>query len=243
MDERSRRIEERFQVPTLIAALLVIPLLIIEEAPATKSWTTVAEILDWGTWLTFLAELVVMLIVVPNRREYLRTHPIEVITVVFTPPVLPPGLATARLLRLLQVVRLARLAPLMRRLFTLEGVEYAALVGFVLMLASATAFAVLQPAYDEWDGIYWALGTMTTAGSGDVLATKPATEVIAIVLMISGLALASLLVGAVAQRFVGSEDKPPPDAGDAQIAAELHDLAQRLERLEAAIRQRVAPPQ
>jgi hypothetical protein len=111
MDERSRRIEERFQVPTLIAALLVIPLLIIQEAPATKSWTTVAEVLDWGTWLTFLAELIVMLIVVPNRREYLRTHPIEVITVVFTPPVLPPGLATARLLRLLQLVRLARLGP------------------------------------------------------------------------------------------------------------------------------------
>jgi voltage-gated potassium channel len=243
MDGRSRRVEERFQVPTLIAALLVIPLLIIQESASGKPWTTIAEVLDWGTWLTFLVELVVMLIVVPNRREYLRTHPIEVITVVFTPPVLPPGLATARLLRLLQVVRLARLAPLMRRLFTLEGVEYAALIGFVLMLASATAFAVLQSGYDEWDGIYWAVGTMTTAGSGDVVATEAATEGIAIVLMISGLALASLLVGAVAQRFVGAEDKPPPDAGDAQIADELHDLAQRLARLEAAIRQRASPPQ
>jgi len=129
----------------------------------------------------------------------------------------------------------------MRRLFTLQGVEYAAIVAFVVVLGSATAFAALQSQYDEWDGAYWAVGTMTTAGSGDVVATTTATQAIGIVLMVTGLAFGSLLVGAVAQRFVAPEVEAETERleiTDAQIASELNELAQRVQRLDAAIRHR-----
>ena len=38
---------------------------------------TVAHVLNWVTWVAFLVELVVMLAVVPNRRLWLRHHPLE----------------------------------------------------------------------------------------------------------------------------------------------------------------------
>jgi voltage-gated potassium channel len=43
-------------------------------------------VLNWAIWLAFLTELVVMLAVVPNRRAWLRGHPVEVIVVLLTPP-------------------------------------------------------------------------------------------------------------------------------------------------------------
>jgi voltage-gated potassium channel len=65
-----------------------------------------------------------MLAVVPDRRRWLREHPVEVVSVVLTPPFLPSSLAAARVLRLLRLVRLVRLAAIAPRLFTIEGVRY-----------------------------------------------------------------------------------------------------------------------
>lgn len=57
----------------------------------------------------------------------------------------------------------------------------------------------------------------------------------------TGLAFGSLLVGAVAQRFVAPEVEAETERleiTDAQIASELNELAQRVQRLDAAIRHR-----
>ena len=42
------------------------------------------------------------------------------------------------------MVRLARFAPLMRSVFTIEGVRYAAFMAFVVFLAGAQAFASVE---------------------------------------------------------------------------------------------------
>jgi hypothetical protein len=43
MDERSRLMAKRFEVPILIAALLVIPVIVIEEANVSDTWRTIGE--------------------------------------------------------------------------------------------------------------------------------------------------------------------------------------------------------
>jgi hypothetical protein len=40
MDERSRRVAKRFEAPVLVAALLVIPVIVIEEANVSDTWKT-----------------------------------------------------------------------------------------------------------------------------------------------------------------------------------------------------------
>lgn len=82
VDERSLEIPRRFEIPMVIAALLVIPLIAIEQSDLLgEPWQTVGDVLNWGTWLAFALELVVMLIVVPNRWEWLRRNPLDVIVV------------------------------------------------------------------------------------------------------------------------------------------------------------------
>ena len=83
--------------------------------PRRRRCETVAHALNWVTWLAFLVELVVMLAVVPDRRAWLRHHPLDLIIVVLTPPVLPAGLQSLRVLRLLRLLRLLRPRPALAR--------------------------------------------------------------------------------------------------------------------------------
>ena len=154
----------------LVAALLVIPAIVIEQSDVGQPLDTVAVVLNWATWLAFLVELVVMLAVVPNRWRWLREHPLELVIVVLTPPFLPPSLQAARVFRLLRLLRLVRAAKLARRLLSLEGVRAAAMLAVLTVLAGGTAFAAVEKQQDlsAWDGVWWAATTVTTVGYGDI---------------------------------------------------------------------------
>jgi hypothetical protein len=56
--------------------------------------------------------------------------------------------------------------------------------------------------------------------------------------MLVGIGFAAVLTGAIAQRFIATEE--PPDMDEAELRERLQDLAERLERLEAT--SRPAPP-
>src|SRR2546423_269810 len=85
VDERSLRIQRRFEWPMVIAALLVIPAIIFQESHLGQPWKTVGDVLNWATWLAFLIEVVVMLSVVPRKGAWLRSHPIDWVVVILTP--------------------------------------------------------------------------------------------------------------------------------------------------------------
>ena len=123
MDERSERLQRRFDLPVMVAALLTIPLIVIEESNFGQPWDGIGVAINWGGWLVFLAEVVVMLSVVPNRKRWVRENPIAVVVTALTPP-FATLFAPLRLLRLLRVLRLIRLAPLMHRVFSLQGLRY-----------------------------------------------------------------------------------------------------------------------
>jgi voltage-gated potassium channel len=66
--------EKRFEAPIVVAALLVIPVIVLEETSTSEPWDTIAIVANWLIWLVFALELAVMLSVVPNRRAWLRAH-------------------------------------------------------------------------------------------------------------------------------------------------------------------------
>jgi hypothetical protein len=48
VDERSERIQRRFDWPVLGAALLVIPIIAIEETTPGQPWDSLASVSNWG---------------------------------------------------------------------------------------------------------------------------------------------------------------------------------------------------
>jgi voltage-gated potassium channel len=66
--------ERRLEWPILVAALLVIPVIAIEQSDAGHPWDTVATVLNWATWLAFVVEAILMLRVVDDRWAWSRDH-------------------------------------------------------------------------------------------------------------------------------------------------------------------------
>jgi voltage-gated potassium channel len=241
MDERSRRIARRFEVPILVAALLVIPVIVIEESSVSDTWKTVGAILNWTIWITFALEVVVMLYVVPSKRKWLRDNPLEIAIVVFTPPFLPASLQALRVFRLLRLARLFWLAPLVRRLFSIEGLRYVALLALLTVLGGGAAFAAIEENSSAWDGVWWAISTMTTVGYGDVSPHTDLGRVLAIAIMLIGIGFIAVITGAVAERFLATEFEEVAEATheveatEADVLAELREVRNRLDRLEARL--------
>jgi voltage-gated potassium channel len=221
MDERSERIADRFERPLLVAAVLTIPVTILQLLPPADPWRTIADVLNWTIWLTFLAEVVVMLAVVPKRRQWLRGHPLEVAIVVLTPPFLVSVVQSVRVLR---------------ALFTAEGLRYAALLTLLTALAGGVAFASVENT-SVGNGIYWAVTTMTTVGYGDITPKTPEGKVITITVMLVGIGFATLVIGAIAERFM---NRPVHefDLTDEDLVEHVQDISARLQRLERALLQR-----
>ncbi len=199
--------------PLMIAAVLTLPSVILSETNATGALSDIAMVLNWGTWLVFAFNLVLMLALVPDRLKYLRHHPIDLIVVVLTPPVLPAGLQALRALRLLRLLRLLELEKLSRSLFSSQGLAYAALMTLVVAISGGSLFRAFEAKNQditEWESIYWAITTMATLGS-DIKTTTVGSEVTAIVILLTGVVFISMLTGAIARKFVNATGPAAPE--------------------------------
>lgn len=236
MDDRSRRWEARFEWPMVIAALLVIPVLVIEESNFGQPWDTIGQILNYGTWLAFLTEAVVMVWVSPRPWDWIKRHPIDLAVIFLSPPFLPGNLAGARLFRLLRVIRLLRIFS-MRQLLSLDGIRYAAFLATFLVLIGGASYAAVEKTQDlsAWDGIWWAVTTVTTVGYGDSFPTTDIGRVIAMAVMLVGIGFVALLTAFVADRFIRQDTAPEVDRIEDEVLAELREIGARLDRLERAI--------
>jgi voltage-gated potassium channel len=244
MDARSTRVAEILNTPMLIAAALTLPMVAITESHPGGALEDIAVILNWVTWTAFAIELVVMLAVVPERLTWIRHHPLDLIIVVLTPPVLPPGLQGLRVLRMLRLLRLLRLAQLTREVFSLQGLHYAALLSVLTAVGGGALFVAVEKQnqhLDTWEGIYWAVTTMTTLNSS-IAPTTTGGEILSVFILIVGIAFVALLTGAFAQRFLGPdiaevEEELEAEALSAEAVAlrELHSVREQLEALEVAV--------
>jgi len=70
---------------------------------------------------------------------------------------------------------------------------------------------------------------VTTVGYGDLYPKTAAGRVVAAVVMLFGIAFFALLTAAIAPAFVKQDERPD------ELRVRLDELAERLERIEAAI--------
>jgi voltage-gated potassium channel len=247
MDARSTRVAERLNTPMLIAAALTLPTVATTESHPGGALEKIAIGLNWVTWLAFVVELGVMLSVVPDRRAWLRRHPLDVIIVVLTPPILPAGLQSLRVLRLFRLLRLLRLAQLSREVFSLEGLRYALLLSLLTAVGGGALFVAFEKNQhlDVWDGIYWSVTTMTTLGS-DIYPTTTGGEIVSVFILVVGIGFVALLTGAFAQRFLGPEIAEVEEelekeqlSAEAIALRELRNVREQLQALEIAVERMV----
>lgn len=234
-------IDARLRVVMIVATLLVIPDLILEEQPLRASWHLVAVIGDWVIWLVFLVELAAILLFAKDWRIWLRRYPLAPAMLVLTPPFAPVAIQALRVFRLLRLLRVARGFELFSKLLTLEGLKYVLALAVFLVVGGGTVFASVESHVGNhvstWNGVWWAIGTVSTEGS-EIRTTTDAGRAIAIVLMLTGIGVFSILTGAVSQHFLTNRATPRADElgpDDSAVVARLDELATRLAKIEAGL--------
>jgi voltage-gated potassium channel len=80
-----------------------------------------------------------------------------------------------------------------------------------------------------WDGIWWAIETVTTAGYGDVYPTSVGGRIVAMLVMLVGIGFLSVLTAAVASYFVQQ------DKGKEELLEMLHRIEAELAEVKAEL--------
>ena len=230
----------------VFAAFLTIPIIVIQESHLGATWDAVATVLNWTTWAVFASEVIVMLSIVPDRKAWLRRHWIDVAVTVLTPPFAPAAWQAGRVFRLVRLLRLARLFSL-RRLLSLEGMKYAALLVAAVVVVGGAAYASVEKVDPEghtlttWDGIWWAVTTVTTVGYGDLYPKTDGGRAIAMSIMLVGIGFVALFTAFIADRFIRVQTET--EAKEDLILTELRSISARLDRLEQNAGSRAESPE
>jgi voltage-gated potassium channel len=227
------RWEKRMQTPLLALALVfAVAYTVPIVAPGAPSFVhRVCQVAEWVVWGTFAVDYLVRLSLAPGKWLFLRSHPLDLLAVLL--PLVQP----LRLLRLvstlLLVGRRARMAPQI----TLTTYVGGAVVGLMMF----GSLAVLQVERDApggniktlGDAVWWSFTTMTTVGYGDHSPTTGLGRLLAVGLMISGIALLGVVTANIAAWFISRFERD--DAEERRQTALLEALTAEVRGLRAEV--------
>lgn len=116
-----------------------------------------------------------------------------------------------------------------------QGVTAATLLvtvagGLLVRVTDPAAFGSI------WDGMWWAAQTVTTVGYGDQLPSPPLGRLVAVLVMMFGLAFLTVTTAAIASLFAESARRRRESGGDHPLHDDLDRLGRRLDGLAAEVR-------
>ncbi|OGT31158.1 MAG: hypothetical protein A3E87_04550 [Gammaproteobacteria bacterium RIFCSPHIGHO2_12_FULL_35_23] len=168
--------------------------------------------LDWFVWFSFAIETLTLGIMVKNKKDYFTGNWLNLLIIVVAFPLFYShviGLGILRTVRLLILLRI--IVPWLRsahNMLTLNRVGLTLLVFFIATTFSGIFVSTFDSGItNPFQGIWWAWETVTTVGYGDVIPTTPAGKVIAMVIMVLGIVLFSVVTATISAYFVGRDKK------------------------------------
>ncbi|MER5209233.1 ion channel [Streptomyces sp. NPDC002838] len=201
------RWERRTQRPLLALAVVfaVAYALPIVDSSASRSLTRACTVVEWAVWGAFAVDYLVRLGLAHDRKLFVRTHLLDLCVVVL--PLIQP----LRLLRLVSTLVLVQRRARMASQIQLTTYVGGAVVG-LMMFGSLAVLSVERESPDGnihtlGDAVWWSFTTMTTVGYGDHAPTTGLGRVIAVGLMLSGIALLGVVTANIAAWFIARFEK------------------------------------
>lgn len=206
-NDLANRINRRLDLPMAVLSVLMLAVVLADVFVATDSpaqhWL---DRLSWAIWAVFVVEFAVKLVVVEDRRKYLRTHWFDVLVV------LMPMFRVARALRFVAGVEAAPLLEMVAfvgkgtkalRRFSAES-QLGYLLGLTTLVTFFGAVGVYlferdapgTPMRSFGDALWWSAALMTTIGS-EMAPVSPGGRVLAFGMMVFATVVVVYLIGAV----------------------------------------------
>ena len=187
----------------------------------------------WIVWGIFVVDFVINLILAERRVRWFFTHFYEFLMVVL------PALRPLRLLRL--VTLLAVLERGAGRAFRGQVVIYAAGASITIVFIAALAEldvernAIGSHIHTFGDALWWACVTITSVGYGDISPVTLIGRLVAIGVMIAGLALLGTVTATLASFFLDRVEDTTKEENDETQAA-IATLTSEITALRAELR-------
>ena len=237
-DRALQRFESAVELPLLVLAVAMVPLLVVPflvDLPSAVESAFGAG--EWFIWAAFTFEYAVRLSLTRARWRFVRREWAALLIIAL--PFLRP-LRVVRSARALRVLRLARLVAVLgasgqgaRRLLVRHKLHYALLVTLGVVVAAAALMLAVEEghggAIDSFgDALWWATTTVTTVGYGDMFPVTPAGRGIAAFLMVTGIAFFGVLTANLASFFMEDRHEAPADDRLDEVLRQLAVMDARL---------------
>jgi voltage-gated potassium channel len=213
-DTRKARWEQRTELPLAFASLAFLASYAVRVlAPGLKDpLQDLALALLLASWVLFAVNYAVVWRLSGQGLRFVRKHPLDAVVVLL------PLLRPLRVVKVYEAVQRRHGKPrlaLHARVIAYSGIA-------TVLLGFAGALAVYQQERGApggtmktfGDAVWWACATLTTVGYGDIVPVTPLGRVIAVGMMIIGLALLGAVTGTFAswllQVFAREDDERPP---------------------------------
>ena len=254
LSPRAAAANRRLEIPVLVTALAVFPMLLIEVV-ATDGWLSgVGVAFNWLIWAAVAMEFVVVASLTDNRLAYIRKAWLHPALIVFAFPPLPQIFANADVAGTFRILRVVVLVAVfvqsvlalynlfkhllfdflavtrhpwmfvIRPLLKRRGLGLVTVAFFSLAVVAGVLHALFE-GHHPGEGLWWALVTLTTVGYGDFAPVTAAGRLTAAVLMLSGIGVLAFVTASIAAYFVEGDYKT-------KLHEEVRSINQRLDRIE-----------
>jgi voltage-gated potassium channel len=205
--------ERRLHWVMIAAALLSIPAFYLQDVATASPLKALGWELDLIIALIFTGELCWMLRIVRQRVAYLQNNWLNLLII------MGAGLSVIGwqtewlpLVRLLRVVYvgliIARVISSLRNLFTPDAIVSLVILWLIVIGIVGAGFYWLEPSVHSFgDGLWLAFVTATTTGYGDFVPTVTASRLLAVMMVVLGISILSMVTASIAAFFVGEDEK------------------------------------
>jgi voltage-gated potassium channel len=221
----------------ILAILSLINLLLWAIVSSDAAVRSIISVFDSLIALIFLFDFFRNLYIAPDRRAYMKWGWLDFLGgIPFT------GFAIFRLARAVRVVRVMRQVGGREiiRSIRIRLAHHVFITALILMSIVVVFGGILVQRFEEHspdstietpgEAIWWAIVTITTVGYGDEIPVSEGGKIMAVIVMILGVGLASLLTGLVARVFIssGTEDDLATKADIESLRAEIVALRNQI---------------
>lgn len=234
------------------AAVASIPVLLLESQWSDSANWTLLAVLNWAIWLIFGLDTVVAFGAAGTAVFRRGSWWFGTVVTVLTFPLLLPALSGLRLLRLSRAARATRLARALRltrflaigsrsvtglrRVLDPNALPFVSLFLVLIITVGGAALYMIELESDGihgfGDAVWWAIVTVTTVGYGDITPSSTSGRVIAVIVMLVGIAFTSLLTAQIAAYLTRQDQdelEKDIDADIARLEAKLDLLTQMVQ--------------
>jgi voltage-gated potassium channel len=179
---------------TFFLALLLIPVLLIEETSGDPTTVGLATAANAAIWIVFALDFAIDLWRARDRRAHLAGHWADLALIVVSPPLLvPPEAQALRALRALRLLRALAVVGVIaeqvgRPLTRTAALALLGILASVVLLGGILVIATEPRTFPTVaQGYAWAIATLMTAGHAEPVPTTPAGRAVSTLITVVGL--------------------------------------------------------